>query len=376
MIGGQAIRVITKPGFSGWDTVSPTLDLLAEAIDPTALQVALFGCGHGALAVALARRTPLIKLTLCDPSMIALAMAARTLQASGLYGMTISTALSLLPDGAEKFDSVLIDLPQSRQLARRWLVEAHELLREGGTLLLAGPNELGVQSVIEDVAALFGSVALVTYRRKCRIVRATRAATQPTRPNWAQEPGIQPGSWHELELQLAGMPSRLASLPGVFGYEGLDAGTALLLSCIPDPHGLRVLDIGCGYGAIGIFVGLCGAAHVDLVDSNRLAVAAAHENLTRYTIPGEALASDVLDAVAGQRYDLILSNPPFHVGKTVSLDAAEIFVRQGQKLLTRGGRMVLVANRFIRHDRLLSAAFGNCETLADNGHYWVLMGKN
>jgi 16S rRNA (guanine1207-N2)-methyltransferase len=172
------------------------------------------------------------------------------------------------------------------------------------------------------------------------------------------------------------MPSRLASLPGVFAYEGLDAGTALLLSCIPDSRGLRVLDIGCGYGAIGIFVGLLGAAHVDLVDSNRLAVAAAHENLTRCTIPGEALASDVLDAVAGRRYDLILSNPPFHVGKAVSYEIAEAFVQQGRTLLAPRGRMLLVANRFIRHDRLLSAAFGNCETLADNGRYWVLMGKN
>jgi 16S rRNA (guanine1207-N2)-methyltransferase len=368
---GISLRVISKPGLPQWESVSPTAHLLAEAFDPTHKRVALLGCGHGALAVALAKHAPALELTLCDAWAIALAMAAKTLQANGVRGVQISQAASLLPAGAGQFDCVVIDQPQSRALARRWLAEAHGLLREGGILLLAGPNELGIQSVIDDADALFGTAGLLAYKRKCRVVRAARSAMQPL-PGWATSAGIAAGTWHNLNIELAGETRQLASLPGVFAFDQLDAGTALLLDCMPDPHGLRVLDIGCGYGALGLAACLRGAQRVEMVDSNLLAVAAARENIRRLGVQAEALSGDIADSVLGKRYDLIVINPPFHVGKQVVFDVAEAMIQQSKSLLATGGKLLMVANRFIRHDRLLREAFGTCTTIADTGQYWVL----
>jgi 16S rRNA (guanine1207-N2)-methyltransferase len=376
-IAGHALRVVTKPGFAGWEAIGAPTELLTDAVaSPPDAHVAIYGCGHGALGAVLSRMVPRGRIVLLDQSAVALAMAAQTLVANGARNASVVDTISLLPDQAGTFDLVLIDLPQSRQLARRWLVEAHAILRVGGQLLLAGPNDQGIQSVIDDAAALFGNAGLVAYRKRCRVVRAIRTESPPNPPLWAHEPGIAPGTWHDIQLDLVGKPVTLASLPGVFAYDRLDDGTALLLAHLPDLNGLRVLDAGCGNGIIGVAAALQGATQIDMVDAHLLAIAAARENIARYTIPGVALAGDALAPVANRRYDLIVSNPPFHAGKQVSYDAAEIFLRQGRALLNRGGRLVLVANRFIRYDRLLGELFGQVTTIADDRRYHVLIGSD
>jgi 16S rRNA (guanine1207-N2)-methyltransferase len=205
------------------------------------------------------------------------------------------------------------------------------------------------------------------------VARSVRLEEPPKAPDWASEPGIAPGTWAEIDLEVGGRHVQLASLPGVFAYDRLDEGTALLLQHLPDVQGARVLDAGCGYGPIGLAASLGGAARVLMVDVNTLAVAAAQENIARLQASAcTAVAGDALAPAEGQQSDLMLSNPPFHTGKQVTYDVAETFIRHGQRLLQPGGRMVLVANRFIRYDRLLGELFAHVETLADDRRYHVL----
>lgn len=371
-ITGRQIRVVTKPGFPGWETITPASLLLAEAVAaPADTRIALFGSGHGALGVALAHRTPGAQISLLEQNSVALAMARHTLAANTVKNAACVDAITLLPEQAGAFDCITIEIPHSRQLMRHWLVEAYALLRSGGELYLAGPNDQGIQSAIEDAAQLFAGATLVRYKSRNRVARAVK---QPGElPAWAQEPGIAPGTWYELELELAGQQCRLCSLPGVFAYDRLDEGTALLLSVLRVPQGARVLDIGCGYGAIGIAAALSGAAYVDLLDTNLLAVAAAQENIRRYGLAATAFPSDALAAVQGRAYDLIVTNPPFHAGKQIAYDMAEAFIADSARLLQRNGRLVLVANRFIRYDRQLADQYGSVEVLAQNSSYHVLV---
>lgn len=379
---GEQIRLVTKPGFAGWHGISPATELLAEAVQaPEAAQIAALECAAGAIGVALARRYPQARLTLTASNAIALAMAERTLRANGVNTATITPAISLAGTAPGSYDSVTIELPQSRAAVRRRLVEALAIVRPGGNVYLAGPNELGIQSSIDDMRALFGQAALLTYRRHCRVARATRTDTLPAPPAWVAEEGIQPGSW--IPLSIAGLQlapaqehTNLVALPGVFSAERLDGGTALLLANMPDPRGLRVLDAGCGYGPIGIAALLRGAMHATLVDSDQWAIAATRENLARLGLTNaSAIAGDALAPVAQQQYDLILSNPPFHTGKQVSYDIAHVFIRQSRQLLARGGRLVLVANRFLRYDRVMAEVFGDVTTLAATRQFHVLSGR-
>ncbi len=358
------------------DLAADAAILCAKLVAPaTGERILLLGCDHGSLGVALARAAPQGRVTLCDPSLIALQAARRALELSRIANAEVSAAISLLPGLAGQFDRVVILGPQSRALARRWLVEALDLLRPGGVLTLAGANRGGVQSLIGDAVALFGVASTLGVGRGCRVAEAIRPAAPPPPPDWAATPGIAPGTWHAFLADLPGGARELRSLPGVFSYEHLDAGTSLLLRSVCFPADARVLDVGCGYGPIGVAAAAAGAAVVDMVDINLLAIASARANAERYGLRGEVVSGDGIAAVAGRQYDLIVSNPPFHVGGKVNTAAAEKFIAGSRTLLAPGGRLALVANRFLPYDRVIAAHFRHVEHLAEDKAYHVLMGN-
>lgn len=370
-LGDQTILIHSKPGMPNWDGVSPASHLLDEAAKPApSTRALLLGCGHGALGVALAKRAS--EVVLFDINAIAVAMAGRTLAANATHNARVWPAISVLPERAASFEMVLLEAPSDRGLARRWLVEAYHALVVGGELYLAGANDQGIRSIIADAGALFGNAVVLAYRRGQRVARAQKLSEQPAEPEWAAAPGIAPGTWHEFMADLRGYTLRLRSLPGIFAYERLDEGTRLLLETIAVPAAARVLDIGCGSGAIGLLTAKLGAAQVDLVDVNMLAVAAAAENIVLNSVDGaRALASDGVPPGRAGRYDLVLTNPPFHVGKAVDYDIAQAFIGQARQALKPGGQFVLVANQFIRYDQVLGSAFERVACLAETRSYRV-----
>ncbi len=372
-LGDQTILIHSKPGMPYWDSVSPASRLLGEVVQPAFdARALLLGCGHGALGVAIARQAPAGEVVLLDINAIAVAMAQRTLAANAIRNARVWAAISVLPERALSFDLALLETPNDRKLARRWLVEAFHALAVGGELYLAGANDQGIRSIVADAAALFGNAGLLGYKRGQRVARAQKFAEQSAEVEWAAAPGIAPGTWHEFTIELRGQKLQLRSLPGVFAYDRLDEGTRLLLETITPPTGARVLDIGCGCGTIGLLASKLGAAYVDLVDVNLLAVAAAVENIVRNRIDGaRAFASDGVPAERADWYDVVLSNPPFHVGKAVDYAVANAFIAQTRRALRPGGQFVVVANQFIRYDQLLRAAFEQVECLAETRSYRV-----
>jgi 16S rRNA (guanine1207-N2)-methyltransferase len=370
-LGGQAIQIVSKPGIPDWDDVSPAQALLADAINPAAgARVLQLGCGHGALGVALARRGGTV--TLLDSSWIALTMAQRTIERNGVTNACLCSEISVLPDQAGMFDIVAIAAPNDRKLTRRWLVEAHGALKNGGELFIAGANDHGIRSAIADAEALFGSANVLAYKRGNRVAQARKLAGAKAPPAWAGEGGIAPGTWYQFETQARGQIFQLRSLPGVFAYDRVDAGTALLLESLQLGEGARLLDVGCGYGLIGLLAARLGAAIVEMTDVNLMAVAAAGENIARNGIAhARAFASDGVPEGAKGRYDVVASNPPFHVGKSIEYDIARAFIERALYALAPGGRLILVANQFLRYDQVLRQGFEQVECLASNRSYRV-----
>jgi 16S rRNA (guanine1207-N2)-methyltransferase len=376
-LGDQDLRIFTKLGIANWDNISPSSTLLAERVALSHEgRVLLMGCGHGATAICLARKLSRGELWLMDIHCITLELASQTLKANQVHNTRIYEGISLLPEGAGTFDVVVVDLPKGRKTAQRWLIEAFDLLSQGGALYLAGAKDWGIRTAIKDAEEIFGEGSVLAYKKGNRIVRFCKTQDRLPEKGWWRAPGTAPGTWHEFLAETPHGPITMRSLPGVFSYDRTDEGTALLLPFLHAAAQEHVLDLGCGYGIVGLVAALSGAAQVDLVDENLLAIASAQENLRLHQVSGaNVYPSDVLSAVRDRSYSLIATNPPFHSGKAVDYRVAQAFIEQSWQALEKGGRFLLVANRFIRYDRLMEKLYPRVEVKTQTNLYQVLQGE-
>ena len=128
-----------------------------------------------------------------------------------------------------------------------------------------------------------------------------------------------PNSAHDerrIALRALGNDLTFVTDAGVFSRDGLDRGTEVLLEALPPLEG-RVLDLGCGWGAVGVALGKrYPALDIVMTDINSRAVELARRNLAENGVTAAVLQGDGFDAVEG-RFDAIVTNPPIRAGKAV-----------------------------------------------------------
>lgn len=110
-----------------------------------------------------------------------------------------------------------------------------------------------------------------------------------------------------------------------------------------------------------------------MADSSALAIESAKRTLAANAgrlKGGIVVPTDVFSDVPG-RYDLIVSNPPFHAGAGTDYRTVEAFIKEAPVRLNHGGRLRIVANRFLKYPPLLQAAFGDFTVVSEDGRYRV-----
>lgn len=156
----------------------------------------------------------------------------------------------------------------------------------------------------------------------------------------------QPEARHDrrsINTELRGKSLRFTSDAGVFSKGDIDYGSRVLIEAMVIPDGAGVLDVGCGYGPIGISAAyLAPKGHVTMIDINSRAVELARENAQHNGIRNvTVMQSDVLSAVHGRKFDVILTNPPIRAGKAV---VHQIF-EQAYDHLHEGGSLWIVIQK-------------------------------
>lgn len=157
-----------------------------------------------------------------------------------------------------------------------------------------------------------------------------------------------PDQRRPLRVVLDGRPRDLVTAGGIFSPDGLDKGTAILLSEVPAPQGLNLLDIGCGWGPLALTMALRAPdARVVAVDVNERSLDLMGENASRLGLPNitATLPADVDPELT---FDTIWSNPPIRIGK----EALHELLLKWLLRLAPGGAAWLVVQKNLGSDSL------------------------
>lgn len=158
---------------------------------------------------------------------------------------------------------------------------------------------------------------------------------------------------------------------GVFSKGELDQGTRLLLDALPALKG-DVLDLGCGWGAIGVSLAKANPdCHVVMADVNHRALGLSRDNLTRNGVQAEVIESDGMAALMDRRFDAVVTNPPIRAGKQVIY---KMFA-DGASCLKPGGALYLVIRKQQGAEscmKYLKTLFAQVEKISKSSGFWVL----
>jgi len=182
-----------------------------------------------------------------------------------------------------------------------------------------------------------------------------------------------PRSAHDewtVEVRALGQSLRFTTDAGVFSRDGLDKGTELLLNALSPLTG-RVLDLGCGWGAVGVSLG-AKYPELELVmtDINARAAELSRRNLAANGVRAEVLQGDGFEAVTG-RFDAIVTNPPIRAGKAVIYGLFE----RARDFLKPGGALYIVIRKQQGAPsalKFLKETYGNAEVIKRSGGFWVI----
>jgi 16S rRNA G1207 methylase RsmC len=179
-----------------------------------------------------------------------------------------------------------------------------------------------------------------------------------------------------FETELAGHRLDLESTWGLFSPREIDEGTRLLLAQVEPSPTADCLDLGCGYGPIGLTLARSAPAGQTLmVDKDFVAVDFANRNAARNGIANaRARLSNGFDQIAPEHgFDLIASNVPAKVGR----ELLALLLHDARARLKPGGSLYLVTINGLRHfiKRNLTEVFGNYDKLKQGAHYTVAMAR-
>ena len=175
---------------------------------------------------------------------------------------------------------------------------------------------------------------------------------------------------HELNVELLGQRLTFLTDAGVFSKKMIDYGSQVLLSVLDFEAGERVLDVGCGYGPLGLTLAKAQGVTATMVDINQRALDLAQKNAERNQISAEIFQSNVYEKVSGI-FDHIISNPPIRAGKQVVHEV----ISGSYEHLTEGGDLTLVIQKkqgASSAKSKMEAVFGNCEIVKKDKGYYIL----
>ncbi|MBC8951519.1 16S rRNA (guanine(1207)-N(2))-methyltransferase RsmC [Xenorhabdus sp. PB62.4] len=254
-------------------------------------------------------------------------------------------------------DTLIYYWPKSKHEARFQLRNLFSVLSPNTDIFIVGENRSGVRSVDKLMEGIAPFHKIDTARRCSLFYGQLKNQVQFDQNNW----------WNSYQVG----DVIVNTLPGVFSQDDLDVGSRLLLSTFDAPISGSLLDMACGSGVLATVLGKKNPdLALTLSDVNAAAITSSKATLKANKLEGNVVTSNVYSAIE-EKFDWIISNPPFHDGLKTNLAAADDMIRMAPNYLKPGGKLRIVANAFLPYPALLDSAFGKHEVLAQTGKFKV-----
>ncbi len=175
---------------------------------------------------------------------------------------------------------------------------------------------------------------------------------------------------HELKVTLLGDKFSFLTDSGVFSKKMIDFGSQLLLNNLHFSEGDTLLDVGCGYGPLGLALAKVQGVKATMVDINNRALDLAKQNAEKNDVEATIFSSNIYESVSGY-FDHVISNPPIRAGKQV----VHTIIEESKNYLLEDGDLTIVIQKkqgAPSAKAKMEKVFGNVEVVKKDKGYYIL----
>lgn len=245
--------------------------------------------------------------------------------------------------------AAIVVLPRAKALARAMIEQA----AKAPLVVVDGQKTDGVESVLKEI------------KKRERVAGTISKAHGKL--FWFN-PTSDYADWQSRPMMVDGFVTR----PGVFSADGIDPASALLIQHLPSNLTGRLADLGAGWGYLSarLLADRPGINEMHLVEADATALDCAREN-----VPDDRAQFHWADAttwISPVRLDMVIMNPPFHVGRAAEPDLGRAFIAAAAAALAPNGQLWLVANRQLPYEAALAAHFAHVVEAGGDKRFKIL----
>ncbi len=271
---------------------------------------------------------------------------------------------NITDDEDSSCDFALVLGTKSRMETEIFLARAVTSLKEGGMLIAAADNKEGAGRLKKMLQSLGFDQIAEQSKNKSRVCWSVKKSlNKDVLSAWLAQDNVR---------EIAG---GFFSRPGIYGWDKIDKGSALLADNLPSDLKGHGADFGCGYGYLSkaVLEKNPKIKSIEFMDADSRAVAMTSKNLEKFEAKKTALWCDLTlpSAVLDNKFDWIVMNPPFHEGKKSDSDIGVAFIKNAYASLRRKGVLYMVANNQLPYERVLSEIYFESAMIAQGGGFKV-----
>lgn len=267
--------------------------------------------------------------------------------------------------GEGRYDGALILCGKHRGENENRITEALEHVGEQGWIVVAGGKEDGIQALRKRLGPLMPAIEALPKYHGWAV--------------WFRRPEDIGAALAALKAPPVLVEGRFETAPGMFSHDRIDPGSELLASRLPTDFDGNAADFGAGWGYLSAMLAERSpkTSRIDLFEAEFNALEHAKRNLSTIVPRLEArfFWQDLVSEPVKEKYDLALLNPPFHDGHIADPGLGQALVRVAANSLRGGGRLMLVANRGLPYESILSEVLRESGELCRNARFKVLIGR-